>query len=167
MDQTKDHLLQALEDLNEQQRYFQTGTCNHIAYTAVHMMTGLDRTVNTLFQDKPQIWEAKGYREKLGFEPEGRYAGLTHEQAASFRVEPWNELVNYVREVLDSVLDYLNNASDEDLNTEMKDARIDSFRPHVDASRLRVLRGRVTHVSMHMGELYAIRGFLGLKGSPV
>ncbi len=167
VEQLNPHFLFALQDLNEQQRYYHQGTNNNIAYTAWHIARGLDRTINTMMQGKPEIWEAKGYRQKLAMSDKQRTAGLTHDEVGQIKVEPWPVFLEYTNEVLDGMVHYLKNTTDQDLEIVLPGSRVDSLHPNGDFSKARVLRGRLTHASMHSGEIFALRGALGLKGSPV
>lgn len=167
VEQLNPHLMYALRDLNEQQRYYYQGTNNNIAYTAWHIIRGLDRTVNTIMQGKPEIWETKGYRQKLNMSEKQRTAGLSHDEVGQIKVEPWPEFLQYADEVLAALHHYVKNTTDQDIEGVLKGSRVDSEHPNGDFSKGRVLRGRLTHASMHSGEIYALRGALGLKGSPV
>ena len=167
VEQLNPHLMWALKDLDEKQRYHELGTTNHIAYTAWHIIRGLDRTINTMMQGKPELWESKGYRAKLSMPEKQATAGLTHEQAEQIHVEPWPVFLEYSNEVLEGALHYLKNVPDADLEVKLPASRVDSLHPNGDFSKARVLRGRLTHASMHSGEIFALRGSLGLKGSPV
>ena len=167
VEQLNPHFLFGLQDLNEQQRYYYQGTNNNIAYTAWHVVRGLDRTINTMMQGKPELWETNGYRQKLSMSEKQRTAGLTHDEVGQIKVEPWPVFMQYTNEVLDGTLQYLKNTNDSDLETVIPSSRVDSLHPNGNFSKARVLRGRLTHASMHSGEIFALRGALGLKGSPV
>lgn len=165
MEQLAPQFLWALSDLTEEQRYFTHGTTNPIACTAYHTLRDLDRNVHTVLQGKPSIWEQKNYAGTFGLPPDMRSFGLTHEEASALRVEPWSEFLTYAREVMASTLNYLKNALDEDLETVIKDGRMDTYHTG-DYTKVRILRGRLSHASMHLGEIFAQRGFQGMKGAP-
>ncbi len=164
--QLNPHFLFGLQDLNEQQRYYEQGTNNNIAYTAWHVVRGLDGTINRVMLGKPEIWEAKGYRQKLSMSETQKTARFTHDEVDALKVEPWPVFLQYANEVLDAMLQYVNITTDKELETVMP-GRIDSTTTQGEYSKGRILRGRLTHASMHSGEIYALRGALGLKGSPV
>jgi hypothetical protein len=154
-----------LSDLTEEQRYATTGNSNTIASTAMHAIRDIDRNVQTVCQGKPDIWTAKGYPAKFGIEPDMRHAGLAHDIQLALRLEPWDEFLNYAREVLDSTLDYVKNSSEGELLTVVPNARMDTYHSG-DYSKIRVIRGRLSHATMHLGELFVLRGAQGLMGAP-
>lgn len=167
MNQLDPQLVWALTGLTEPQRYWQIGTSNPIAETAFHMTRSIDRVVMQVLQGKPQIWEAKVYGQKLSTVPAGHpTAGMTPEQAKNLRVEPWSDFVEYVKDVMAATKSYLKESSDAELETVLKGARMDTFTGSGDFSKMRVLRGRISHASMHLGEIFAQRGAQGLQGAP-
>lgn len=167
MAQMEPHLEWALTGLTEQQRYYHSGTANTIAYTAWHAVRGLDGVSNRVCQGKPELWEGKGYRAKLGFPSDMQMRRYTNDQINAMRFEPFGELINYAKDSMRSVVDYLNKATNEDLETVIPNSRIDNANPSGSFSKLRLLRGRITHASMHSGEIYVLRGVQGLQGGPV
>lgn len=167
MEQLQPHLMWALQDLTGDQRYYFQGTNNPIGYTAWHLARSLDNTLTTVLQGTDPIWEAKRYREQLHFREGRRSSGLTHEETTeAIQVEPWPLFLQYLNEVLDGVLQYLENSSDEELLRTVPDARIDASHPNGEYSRARVLRGRITHATLHSGEIFCLRGAQGLQGAP-
>ena len=167
MDQLIPHLLYATKDLDERQRYYSEGTNNPIAFSAWHLTRTLEQGVLEAMAGRPSIWEAKGYRTQLSFPADQVAVGITHEQVLAIKVEPWSAFLRYMAEVLTAVRDYVSAASGEELEATITGARIDSEHPRGDYSKARIIRGRLTHASVHLGEIYAIRGALRLKGSPI
>ena len=167
MEQLQPHLIWGLKDLTDEQRYYFLGTDYPIGYTAWHVARSLDNTISTVLQGTDQIWEAKGYREKLNF-PEGRRSsGLTHEETTEeIRVEPWPLFLEYVNDVLEGVLHYLKTSSDAEFLSLMPNARVDASHSIGEYSKARLLRGRITHATLHSGEIFCLRGAQGLQGAP-
>lgn len=167
MNQLEPHLVWALDGLTEAQRYYQQGTNNPIAETAFHTTRSIDRVVMQVLQNKQPIWDAKGYGARLASVPAGHpTAGMTPEQAKNLRVEPWGDFVQYVKDVMAATKDYLKNSTDAELETVLKGARMDTATGSGDFSKMRILRGRLSHASMHLGEIFSQRGAQGMQGSP-
>ena len=167
MEQLQPHLMWALRDLTDDQRNYFQGTNNPIGYTAWHVARSLDNSFSTVVVGTEQIWDARGYREQLHFPEARRSSGLTHEETTEdIRVEPWSVFLQYVDEVLDSIVQYLKTAPDEELLGVVPESRIDASHPIGEYSRARVLRGRITHATLHSGEIFCLRGALGLQGAP-
>lgn len=154
-----------LSDLTEPQRYATTGTSNPIASTAMHMLRDIDGNVQRVCQGKPDIWTAKGYVTRLGLDPDMRHAGLSIDVQRALRLEPWDEMLSYMRDVMDGTYEYVKNAPESELLEVLPEARVDTYHAG-EYSRIRVLRGRLQHASIHFGEICVLRGSQGLMGAP-
>ena len=165
VDQMQNHIRHCLAGLTESQRYFTMGTCNHIAYTAWHAAENLDRCINTAIQGKPTIWDTQ-YRKKLGLPDDFPLRGYDWEKAKAVKFEPWDTFIEYVDAVMKECHAYLKKSDAVELETIVHEGHMDSAHPRADYSKARVLRGRLTHASVGLGELNVLRGIQGLKGSP-
>ncbi|MSQ32161.1 MAG: hypothetical protein EXR59_02845 [Dehalococcoidia bacterium] len=165
VDQMQNHFKHCLTGLTHEQRYFTLGTCNSIAYTAWHAAEGVDRCINAVVQGKPTLWEST-YRAKQGLPADFPLRGYDWEKAKAVRFEPWVIFIEYVDAVMKECHAYLKKSDATELDTIVHEGHMDSAHPRADYAKARVLRGRLTHASVGLGELNVIRGIQGLKGSP-
>ncbi|HZP26903.1 MAG TPA: hypothetical protein VFB90_07640 [Dehalococcoidia bacterium] len=165
LEQLMPQLNWVLTNLEEPQRYKAVGSSNTIASTAMHMLRDIDGNVNTVCRGQPDIWTAKGYAAKFGIDPEMKHFAIPHDDQLALRFEPWDQMLDYMHDVLDGAYDYVKNSSGQEMETIIPNARMDTYHSG-DYSKARVIRGRLQHASIHFGEICVLRGAQGLTGAP-
>lgn len=155
--------IDAVNELTDEQLHFRPmNKGNHIAFALWHMVRTEDLVLNFLVQQKPPVWNTQGWDKKLGMDPQAQGTGMSDEQAAALRISSLPDFIGYMEEVFASTDAYLKTVKDEDLDT-VHDL------PIMGKKSLYDLIGGITliHAGEHLGEIWYIKGLLGLKGSPV
>ena len=158
VDQMTDWLDAALKDLTDQQVNHQPGgMAVNIGFNAWHVIRTTDNITNFVMQNrKPPIWMSKGYNESWGLPPVAQGTGMSMEEAQSLKFEQ-AKLRQYLAEVRDDTLAFLKVVPMETLD------EVQMIKPLGEMPKWRVIRQVVmTHGFMHLGEINAIKGQLGL-----
>lgn len=135
---------------------------NPISFIVWHCVRTEDTVINFMLQKKPTVWMAEGWDKKFGMDARAQGTGMTAEQAAAVRISDINGFEQYIGNVFKSTEEYLAGVKDEDL-AEVRDLPVLGKR-----SLYQVIGGTVLqHGSSHLGEMWYVRGILGLKGSPI
>jgi hypothetical protein len=152
-----------VKDLTDEQLHFRPlDKGHHIAFALWHLVRTEDLVLNFLVQKKPPIWNTQGWDKKLGMDPQSQGTGMTPEQAAEVRINNLSDFIGYMNAVSQSTGEYLKSLKDEDLQT-VHDLPIMGKKSLYD-----VIGGTtLVHAAEHLGEIWYIKGLLGLKGSPV
>jgi hypothetical protein len=152
-----------VKDLTDEQLHFRPlDKGHHIAFALWHLVRTEDLVLNFLVQKKPPIWNTQGWDKKLGMDPQSQGTGMTPEQAAEVRINNLSDFIGYMNAVSQSTGEYLKSLKDEDLET-VHDLPIMGKKSLYD-----VIGGTtLVHAAEHLGEIWYIKGLLGLKGSPV
>ncbi|MBI4495743.1 MAG: DinB family protein [Deltaproteobacteria bacterium] len=156
------HLLDALQGLPDEHLHFRPlGKGNHIAFTIWHCVRTEDLAMNSFLQKRPPLWKEEGWDKKFGLEPEAQGTGMTAEQAAAVRIVSLDEFIVYMRNVFRATEAYLEGLREEDLE------RVSEY-PYFGKRSLAQMIGGVLlfHGSGHLGEIWYVKGLLGLKGGP-
>ena len=153
----------AVKELNDGQLYFRPlDKGNHIAFTFWHLVRTEDLVINFLLQKKSPIWNEKGWDKKLGMDPQSQGTGMTDEQAAAVKISDMKEFINYTEAVFAASEAYVKALTEKDLET-VKELPMLGKKSIFD-----VIGGTtIQHGAGHLGEVWYIKGLLGLKGSPV
>jgi hypothetical protein len=157
------NLREAIKDLNDAQLHFRPlDQGNHIAFIVWHCVRTEDSVINFFWQKKKPVWTAEGWDKKFGMDPKAQGTGMTAEQAASLRIADWAGFGNYMEKVFQETESFLASLKEEDL-AEVRDL------PHLGKRSLLQLIGGIVleHGSGHLGEIWYVKGLLGLKGSPI
>jgi len=152
---------EALADLTPEQAHWQPpGLANSIAFTLWHFTRTEDNIVRFVLQRRPTIWMEGGWDRRFGLDPKAQGTGFSHEEAAGIRLSPWEEFRTYTEQVFGEVEAYIPTLREEDLSRTL------TVRPLGERS-VQDLLGTVilTHGYTHLGEVWALRGLMGLKGS--
>jgi hypothetical protein len=129
-------------------------TINSIGAIYAHTIFSEDGMLNALIRGQTPVYMAGGWAEKIGLEmPQG---GMEPDWSVSLDLELFRQ---YAREVYQATYDYLETATDEDLNR-IVDA---GFAPPMPASSF-VADILAWHVATHQGEISALKGVQGLEG---
>ena len=158
VDQMTDWLDAALKDLtNEQVNHQPGGHGVNIGFNAWHVIRTADNITNFVMQNrKPPIWMAKGYNESWGLPPVAQGTGMSMEEAQSLTFDQ-AKLRQYLAEVREDTLAFLKVVPLETLD------EVQMVKPLGEMPKWRVIRQVVmTHGFMHLGEINAIKGQLGL-----
>ncbi len=154
---------EAVKDLTPEQLHFRPlGKGNSIAFALWHMVRTEDTVINFSWQKKPPVWNAEGWDKKFDMDPRAQGTGMTAEQAAAVRISDLAEFRKYMEKVFAATEAFVD-STPETAWTEVKEL---SFLGKRDLYQL--VGGIVLqHGSGHLGEIWYVKGVMGLKGSPV
>ena len=158
VDQLTDWLDTAVKDLtNEQVNFLPGGMTTSIGFNVWHVVRTADNITNFVMQDrKPPVWISGGYADRLGLPKVDQGTGMDLETARSlqFDIAP---LRDYLRDVRADALSFLKVVPMEKL------AEVQMIKPLGEMPKWRVIRQVIMcHGFMHLGEVNAIKGQLGL-----
>jgi uncharacterized damage-inducible protein DinB len=148
-------LSQVVAELTAEQSIWHAegSTANPIAAIFTHIYFSEDRLVQRRGQGRPPIYNAGGWRERLGVDPEAPWSGLT-------QVAP-REMRAYAAEVRAATTRFLEGLPPADLEREVEGPR---GRQTLAATMSLLL---VIHKATHTGEIAALLGNQGVRGFPV
>jgi len=117
LEQSQRYLTKALDGLTQEEAAWSPGPeCNSIAFIFWHIIRVEDLVVNNMIQSENELYEADGWREKLGTpakESGGRY---TMEQLQAWPVPKLEVLQGYATSVRQKTLAFLNSSPPEQLS---------------------------------------------------
>ena len=159
--QLNEWLDDALKDLTaEQLNYLPEGKTVSIGFNAWHILRTQDNITNFVFQKKPPIWMEQGYVEKMGLPQVAQGTGMTLEDARAVKINDPDLLRAYSTAVARECASFVRSVPLETLE------EVQMIKPLGEMPRWRVFRQVVmTHGFMHLGEINALRGQLGLSFS--
>ena len=165
----RDVLIDGIEQMNEwmdaaldgltpeQVNHLPKGKTTSIGFNAWHVFRTQDNIVNFVFQRKSPIWMEQGYLEKTGLPKVEQGTGMDMEVARSLRFEDVALLREYGRKAGDACVEYLKGVDLDSLN------EVQMIKPLGEMPRWKVFRQVcMTHGFMHLGEVNAVKGQLGL-----
>ena len=158
VEQMTDWLDGAIKDLsNEQVNYLPDGKTVSIGFNAWHVTRTADNITNFVLQDrKPPVWIEKGYADRMGLPKVDQGTGMGMEDARALTFDN-AALREYLADVRQSTLDFLKAVPMENLEG------MQMIRPLGEMPKWKVVRQVImTHGFMHLGEINAIKGQLGL-----
>ena len=158
VDQMTDWLDGAIKDLtNEQVNHQPGGHAVNIGFNAWHVTRTADNITNFVMQDrKPTVWMSKGYNESWGVPAVAQGTGMSMEEAQSLTFDQ-AKLRQYLKEVREDTLAFLKAVPLEKLE------EVQMIKPLGEMPKWRVIRQVImTHGFMHLGEINAVKGQLGL-----
>lgn len=158
VDQMTEWLDGAIKDLNDEQVNYQpVGKTTSIGFNVWHVVRTADNITNFVMQDrKPPLWISKGYADRMGLPKVDQGTGMDMETAQSlkFEIAPLRE---YLADVRADTLDFLKVVPMEKLE------EVQMIKPLGEMPKWRVVRQVImTHGFMHLGEVNAVKGQLGL-----
>ena len=155
--------LASVKDLTEEQLHFRPlGKGNHIAFLFWHVVRTEDNVVNFMLQKKPTLWNAGGWDKKFGLDPRAQGTGMSPEQASALRLSDPAEFLKYTEGVFQAGEAYLETLKEAELD------RVEEFKFLGKRSVGSVIGGIIlSHGSGHLGEIWYVKGLMGLKGSPI
>jgi hypothetical protein len=148
----------ALDGLtNEHVNYLPEGKTTSIGFNAWHVFRTQDNITNFVFRKQSPIWMERGYLDKMGLPKVEQGTGMDMEVARSIQIPDLAVLREYGRTVGEDCVAYLKDVDVDSLN------EIQMIKPLGEMPRWRVFRQVcMTHGFMHLGEVNAIKGHLGL-----
>ena len=156
-------LMDAVKDLTDEQLHFQPlGKGNHIAFAFWHAVRTEDSVMNFLLQKKPPVWNAEGWDKKFGMDPRAQGTGMSAEQAAALRIPSPADFLKYSEKVFAASESYLETLKETELD------RVEEF-PYLGKRSFGSVIGGVIlhHGSCHLGEIWYVKGLMGMKGCPI
>lgn len=156
-----DWMDEALDGLTvEQVNHLPPGKSVSIGFNAWHVTRTADNLTNFVLQKKPPIWIAQGYVDRMALPKVDQGTGMTLDDARGVTIKDPALLREYAHTVRRDVLDYLASVPDSVLS------EVQMVKPLGEMPKWRVFRQVVmTHGFMHLGEINAVRGQLGLQFS--
>ncbi|MFO7964622.1 MAG: DinB family protein [Desulfobacterales bacterium] len=151
----------AVKDLTDEQLHFRPlDKGHHIAFALWHVVRTEDMVINFLLQKKTPVWNAREWDKKLGMDPQAQGTGMNAEQAAAVRISSLPDFLAYMDAVGKETDAYLDTLKDEDLDI------VNELPVLGKRSLCEVIGGiALVHAAEHLGEIWYIKGLLGLKGS--
>lgn len=148
----------ANKDLNDEQLHFvPQGQSHSVAWVMWHAARIQDLFLNTLFQGKPQEWDAGGWAAKTGLPEKGFGTGMSNEDAANVRIKDLDAFHQYARKIDADMQAFFDTLTEADLGREVKlGERIETLGESINLHL-------VTHLNGHRGEINLIRGMLGFE----
>ena len=147
----------ALDGLTQEEIAWRPGTeCNSIAFILWHLSRTEDIHIIRHLQGKTDIYEAEGWREKMGTPPNEDGWGYTLEQLEAWPVPELEDLWGYANSVRQKTLTYLDSFPEEQLS--------ETFGPYgpdrVYLSGGDILVDVLVETAMHIGQIFYLRGEL-------
>jgi hypothetical protein len=152
LEQSQGYLTNALDGLTQEEAAWSPGAeCNSIAFILWHTTRAEDLFVNRLIQQKDQLYEAEGWREKLGTAAKDIGYGYTPEQLSAWPVPKLEVLLGYGKSVREKTLVFLKGLPPDRLS--------EVLRPdHSPDSIGTTLCQMSTEVALHVGQIAYLRG---------
>ena len=153
----------ALDGITPEQFHHRPGgRANHMAFTYWHYVRTQDNLIRFVLQRRPTLWMEGGWHERFGLDAKHQGTGYTLEQAEAVRIlslEAWRE---YMEQVFQETESFVRTVTEGDLDRKV------TVKPLGELTLRQVLGGTIlTHGWGHLGEVWYIRGVLGLQGSPL
>lgn len=159
--QLDDWMEEAIAPLTvEQLNFLPDGKTTSIGFNAWHYYRTADNITNFVLQRKDTIWMARDYMAKMELPKVAQGTGMGMEDARAVKISEPGVLKEYGALVMADVLAYIKATPEDELTP------IQMIKPLGEMPRWRVIRQvLMTHGFMHLGEINAIRGTLGLQFS--
>ena len=146
----------------EQAHWRPDGTGNHIAFVLWHYSRTVDNIIRFVLQRKPTVWMEGKWDERFGLDSKTQGTGMAPEDAAALRISDVPAFCDYMKRVWPEAQAYLDTVAEGDLAQKM------TIRPLGEVTLERVLGNTLlTHGYTHLGEIWALKGFQGLRASPI
>jgi hypothetical protein len=161
-----------LEGLTSDQLRWQPDTHDtSVQFATWHAYRAEDELLHGMVFGRPSVYTSEHWADRLpagqtGATPFGN--GLTREGIAALAFEP-HHLLAYAKAVGESVVGWLEAASEAELRAEVKLPFFTGVYPGVDVmTKLDTIAFfSIGHVSEHLGEVQFLRGLMGLRGAPL
>jgi len=152
LEQSQGYLNKALDGLTQEEAAWRPNAeCNSIAFILWHMTRVEDFFVNRVIQRENELYEAEGWREKLGTPPKETGYQYAAEQLQTWPVPQLEVLRGYASSVIEKTLAFLKSVPPQKL----------SEVPHPDRSpdSIGATLGHIsTEIALHVGQIAYLRG---------
>jgi hypothetical protein len=144
----------------EQLNWLPEGKTLSAGFNAWHILRTQDNITNFVMRKTPPVWVEQGYFERFNLPKVDQGTGMDLESARAIKIEDAALLAEYGGAVARSCREFLETADMDSLN------EIQMIRPLGEMPKVKVLRQVImTHGFMHLGEINAIKGQMGLSFS--
>ena len=152
LEQSQRYLTQALEALTqEESAWSPRDECNSIGFILWHITRVEDFFVNRVIQRENELYEAEGWREKLGTPARETGYQYTVEQLQAWPVPKLEVLRGYANSVRKKTLALLKSIPSEKLS--------EVARPERSPDTIGAILGRIsTEIALHVGQISYLRG---------
>lgn len=159
--QLADWLDEAIAPLTaDQLNYLPEGKTVSAGFNAWHVYRTADNITNFVMKREKPIWLTAGFAERMGLPPVDQGTGMGMDDARAIVIADPAELRSYGAAVFKDTLAYMKDVPLETLE------QVQMIKPLGEMPKWRVYRQVVmTHGFMHLGEINAIKGQLGLSFS--
>ncbi|MEO6397228.1 MAG: DinB family protein [Tepidiformaceae bacterium] len=157
--QLNEWLENALKEVSpEQMNWLPEGQSVSIGFNAWHILRTEDNITNFVMQRKNPVWMEDGFVDRMGLPKVAQGTGMGLEEARAMTIADPAALLEYSGAVAKSCLAFLKDVPLETLE------EIQLIKPLGEMPRWKVFRQVVmTHGFMHLGEINAHKGQLGLS----
>jgi len=152
LEQSHGYLTRALDGLTQEEAAWSPNAeCNSIAFILWHMVRVEDFFVNRVIQRETVLYEAEGWREKLGTPAKDTGYQYTLEQLQAWPVPKLEVLRGYANSVREKTLAFLKSIPPEKLS--------EVPRPDRSPDSIGAILGRIsTEIALHIGQISYLRG---------
>lgn len=152
LEQSHEYLTKALDGLTQEEVAWSPGPeCNSIAFILWHIARIEDFFMNRVIQREEELYEAGGWREKLGRPVKEAVYQYTAEQLRAWPVPKLQVLRGYADSVREKTLAFLSQIAPEQLS--------EVPRPDRSPDSIGAILGRTsTEIALHVGQIAYLRG---------
>ena len=157
LERLKTLLTNAVSDLEPDELKWRAGPqANPIGFILWHQIRTEDRFINTLFQQKPQVWEQEKWYQKMNLsgDPNDTGWGYTAEQVVAFPMPELERLLQYGEAVRTQTVEYIENLKPDDLSRIVEHPRLGQ----ITVSDLIILL--LGEIYQHIGQIAYLRGLV-------
>lgn len=126
-----------------------------IAWCLWHTSRVEDLIINAHIQKQPQVWNEQ-WAERIGVPFQGTGNGQSDDEAQQVRIKDMDAFTAYQEAVWQKTADYLDNASDADLEVELV------TRSGTETAGQAISLHMLGHFNGHRGEINTLRGMQGM-----
>lgn len=159
VDQLNNWVIGGIKSLTpEQVNWLPQGKSTSIGFNAWHILRTEDNIANFVMQKRMPVWVEQNYFERFGLPKVDQGTGMGLDDARAIRIDDVALLCEYGEKVGEQALDYLKNVPLDDL------LEVQMVKPLGEMAKWQVIRQvMMTHGFMHLGEINALKGQLGLQ----
>ena len=152
LEQSQEYLTRALDGLTQKEVSWRSNVeCNSIAFILWHIARVEDYYVTRVIQRLPELYEAEGWREKMGTPVKNTGFEYNAEQLKNWPVPELETLKGYADSVRGKTLVFLDSIPAEKLS--------ETYRPERSPDDSGSLLARIsTELTMHVGQICYLRG---------
>lgn len=152
LERSEEFLTSALKDLSQQEFAWSPGPeSNSMAFIMWHQARVEDFFVNRVIRGQVELYEAQGFRDRLGTPPKDTGNSYTVEKLRAWQAPPMETLVAYHQAVRQATLDLLETVTPQKLDEVPKPDRSPES---VGIMLMRV----ITEAAHHVGQMSYLRG---------